>query len=184
MIALVAPSTLVPRQTRQMPVISLPVDKPKIVFHATMMAIQNFGFFTMYYDLWGATPPESLCTETRTWVAAMAITCFCEAFLCVGMGFGGYMDDVCLFAFYWFAHLIGGGAYTLCTVFIPLARFSEQGLACSALDPINGERVKVVYFVHAALYLVYVGGMLAITYYSFLKPTCFSRTAGRYSELP
>ena len=32
-----------------MPVVSLPADKPKIVFHAAMMAIQNFGFFTMYW---------------------------------------------------------------------------------------------------------------------------------------
>ena len=39
-----------------MPVRSLPEDKPKIVFHAAMMVIQNFGFFTMYFDAWGASP--------------------------------------------------------------------------------------------------------------------------------
>ena len=31
---------------------------------------------------------------------------------------------------------------------------------------------------HAALYLVYVGGMLSITYFSFLKPNFFSGSAG------
>jgi hypothetical protein len=36
-------------------VVSLPQDKPKIAFHAAMMAIQNFGFFKMYFDVWGST---------------------------------------------------------------------------------------------------------------------------------
>ena len=34
-------------QFATMPVSSLAEDKPKIVFHAAMMAIQNFGFFNM-----------------------------------------------------------------------------------------------------------------------------------------
>ena len=40
-----------------MPVVSLPADKPKIVFHAAMMAIQNFGFFTMYWVRETYRPP-------------------------------------------------------------------------------------------------------------------------------
>ena len=44
-----------------MPVRSLPEDKPKIVFHAAMMVIQNFGFFTMYFDAWGASPKAETC---------------------------------------------------------------------------------------------------------------------------
>ena len=60
--------------------LSLPADKPKIVFHAAMMAIQNFGFFIMYFDIWGATPMGAtgteVCDDTRFAVSFMALTCF------------------------------------------------------------------------------------------------------------
>merc|ERR1711988_977813 len=152
-----------------MPVESLPEDKPKIVFHAAMMAIQNFGFFTMYYDTWGATPHVETCDTTRAAVSMMALTCFCVTFLCVAMGFGGYIDSKAQFTLFWFAHLIGGSFYTACTVTIPSARFSDEGVECAKLAPVTGERIASVYYLHAALYLVYVGGMLSITYFSFLK---------------
>ena len=145
-------------------------DKPKIVFHAAMMAVQNFGFFTMYFDTWGDTPDAGVCHDTRFWVAFMAMTCFCEAFLCIGMGFGGYTDDAFVFPLYFLAHLVGGGCYTLCTVAIPLARYSSDGKECAALSPVNGDRIQLVYIMHAALYLVYVGGMLSILFFSYLKP--------------
>ena len=34
-----------------MGVISSPADKPKILLYAAMMAIQNFGFYLMYYPI-------------------------------------------------------------------------------------------------------------------------------------
>ena len=50
-------------------IIPLDADKPKIAFHAAMMAIQNFGFFVMYWDIWGATPSsayqDGVCDSTR-----------------------------------------------------------------------------------------------------------------------
>ena len=156
---------------------SLPQDKSKIVFHASMMMIQNFGFLMMHYDIWAATPgPTSHsdpCEDTRFAVAFMALTCFCVAFLCVGMAFGGYTDDSCTFSLYWLAHLVGGACYTICTVIIPMARFSDAGTECAALSPVNGDRLQAVYVAHALLYFVYVGGMLSITYFSYVKPTFF-----------
>ena len=154
---------------------STPADKPKIAFHAAMMTVQNFGFMIMYYDTWGNTPNESVCDDTRLYVAWMVMTCFCEAWLCIGMGMGGYADNRCLFTFYWLCHLVGGGSYIFCTAAIPLARYSADGMACARLAPINGDRIQLVYIMHAALFLGYVGNMLSITYYSFLKPTCFSK---------
>ena len=71
----------------------LDADKPKIVFHAAMMCLQNFGFFIMYFALWLATPAAEACAETRFAEGFMALMCFLVAFLCVGMGFGGYIDD-------------------------------------------------------------------------------------------
>jgi len=158
-------------------------DKPKILFHAAMMAIQNFGFFVMYWDLWGFTPGApavgpDVCEDTRFATGFMALTCFCVAFLCVGMGFGGYTDDVFVFTLYWLLHLVGGACYTVCTIMVPLARFSDDGKDCAASSPVNGgDRLEAVYIMHAALYLVYVGGMLSITYFSFLKPNFFSGSA-------
>lgn len=161
--------------------LSLPADKPKIVFHAAMMAIQNFGFFIMYFDIWGATPMRAtgteVCDDTRFAVSFMALTCFVETFLCVGMGFGGYIDDQRTFVLYWLLHLVGGGCYIVSTITVPLARFSDDGEACAAISPINGDRLEHVYYLHAALFLVYVGGMLSITYFSFIKPSFFSDTA-------
>eukprot|EP00466_Bigelowiella_natans_P003888 jgi/Bigna1/71074/fgenesh1_pg.14_\ len=152
---------------------SLPQDKPKIVFHAAMMAIQNFGFMIFYYDIWGQTPHDSKCQSTRDAVAMMSVTCFCVAFLCVGMAFGGYTDDQFVFALYWFAHLAGGAAYTICTITIPIARYSSKGKDCAALAPLTGDRIEIIYILHALLYFVYVGGMLSITYFSFIKPTYY-----------
>ena len=151
---------------------SLPADKPKIVFHATMMAIQNFGFFIMYFATWMATPEAEVCAESRFAEGFMALTCFLVSFLCVGMGFGGYIDDDFTFAFYWIAHAVPAvGGYTTCTFLIPLARFSETGMACAALSPVVGSVVQGVYIVHAGLYWCYVGNMVSVTYFSFLKPT-------------
>ena len=47
----------------------------------------------MYFDIWGPTPAAATCAETRFAVGFMAMTCFYVAFMCVGMGFGGYTDD-------------------------------------------------------------------------------------------
>lgn len=150
----------------------LDADKPKIVFHAAMMSIQNFGFFIMYFAIWLATPEAGVCAESRFAEAFMALTCFLVAFLCVGMGFGGYVDDGFHFPFYWIAHAIPAvGGYTTCTFLIPMARFSETGKACVALAPVIGSAVQAVYILHAGLYWCYVCNMVAVTYYSFLKPT-------------
>ena len=105
----------------------------------------------------------------------MAMTCFVVAFLCVGMGFGGYTDDPFVFALYWFAHLVGGLCYTICTIVIPMERFSDAGMACAELNPVNGDRIQLVFIMHAALYVVYVGGMLSITYFSYIKPTYYGK---------
>jgi len=148
---------------------SLPADKPKIAFHATMMAIQNAGFFIMYFTVWMATPADATCDSTSSAVGTMAITCFMVTWLCVGMGFGGYTDDALVFGLYWFVHLVGGSMYTGCTLTIPWALYSDEGKGCAAISPVSGSISKAVYAGHAGLYLVYVGGMLSITYFSFLK---------------
>ena len=159
-----------------MAVMSLPEDKPKIAFHVVMMFIQNFGFFIMYYDIWGSTPYDGTCDSTRFAVGFMALSCFLVSFLCVGMGMGGYTDDKKLFPFYWTVHaIVAVGGYTSCTYLIPAARYSVEGLACAALVPVNGERIVYVFYVHAALYFVYVYSMLSVTYYSFLKPTYYAQ---------
>jgi len=155
-----------------MPVKPLAADKTKIVFHAAMMSLQNFGFFIMYFAVWLATPAAEVCAETRFAEGFMALTCFLVAFLCVGMAFGGYTEDGFIFALYWIAHAVPAvGGYTTCTFLIPTARFSESGWACAALEPVVGSVVQGVYIVHAGLYWCYVGNMLSVTYFSFLKPT-------------
>ena len=158
-----------------MPVNSLPEDKPKIAFHSVMMAIQNFGFFTMYWDIWGATSYESTCQGTRNSTGMMAMTCFCESFLCVAMAYGGYVSDSLLFPLNWILHLIGGICYIICTITVPLNRWSTEGIACAKLNPVNGDRLSTVYIFHAALFMVYVVSMLSITYFSFIKATCFNK---------
>jgi hypothetical protein len=202
--------------------------------HAAMMAIQNFGFFIMYYDIWGDTPAGDatggVCDETRLWVGVMALDCWGVAHLCVGMAYAGYTEGHFWFPFYCashrasvaararasclhaaaspallgqslplrrprsprlsthycccccccccccflsclvccagFFHLFIALGYVLCTLTIPLARWSDDGKACAKLAPTNGERLEVVYFVHAAFFLYYVYNMLSVTYLS------------------
>lgn len=95
-------------------------------------------------------------------------------FECVvaGMGFGGYIDDTVTFAFYWIAHAIPAvGGYTTCTFLVPIARFSEAGVACAALGPVAGEAINAVMILEMGLYWCYVCNMVAVTYFSFIKPT-------------
>ena len=94
------------------------------------------------------------------------------------MGFGGYTDDAKVFTLYWLLHLVGGACYSICTILIPLERWSDAGKACADLNKTNGDRVAVTWYMHAALYFVYVGGMLSITYFSFLKSTFFPSKVG------
>ena len=147
-------------------------DKPKILFHIAMMSIQNFGFFMMYFAAWMGLPAAAECGDTSFAVAFMSLTCFLVSWLCIGMGFGGYTDDPAIFALYWIGHAVPAvGGYTTCTFLIPIARFSETGAACAALSPVVGSVVQWVFVVHAGLYFCYVGNMVSVTYFSFLKPT-------------
>merc|ERR1711988_1225096 len=136
---------------RKSVIYSLPQDKPKIVFHAAMMAIQNFGFMVLYNSTWAATPHVDVCDSTRYAVGLISMTCFLVAFLCVGMGFGGYTDDKAVFALFWYLHLVGGSLYTASPVIIPVARYSDDGNKCSDLAPTNGERINAIWIMHAAL---------------------------------
>ena len=108
-------------------------------------------------------------------VALFFIVVVFTVVFCVFMGFGGYSDDPCLFPFAWLVHLAGGLCYIFCTVAVPVARYSSDGKACAALHPVIGDRVQVVYIMHAALFNVYVGGMLSITYFSYIKPKLRAR---------
>merc|ERR1712178_472979 len=56
-------------------------DKPKIAFYAVMMAIQNFGFFIMYYALFGDIPAnhESDCSNLRFWIGFLHWTALWRA---------------------------------------------------------------------------------------------------------
>merc|ERR1711988_1705775 len=102
-----------------------------------------------------------VCDATRYATGMMALTCFCVAFLCVGMALGGATSDFYTFTIMWFLHLIGGSMYTACTVIVPIARFSDEGEDCARSAPVNGDRLYAVYIAHAGLYLSYVGGMLS-----------------------
>mmetsp|Transcript_4040 Transcript_4040/g.9634 ORF Transcript_4040/g.9634 Transcript_4040/m.9634 type:complete len:176 (+) Transcript_4040:123-650(+) len=159
-----------------MPVNSLLSDKPTICFHAAMMVVQNFGFFVMYYGLWGDAPIDAVCDSVRFSVGFMALTCFYVAFMCIAMAYGGYTDDSVLFPLYWFGHLAGGLCYIFCTYAIPAAVFyTEDGTSCTTtVAPIYGARLKAVYFTHAVLFLFYVYNMLSITYFSWAKATFFT----------
>ena len=97
------------------------------------------------------TPPH----PTRYATGMMALTCFCVAFLCVGMGLGGATSDYYTFLVMWYLHLVGGSMYTACTVIVPAARYSGDGEDCAALSPVNGDRLNAVYTLHATLYLFY-----------------------------
>ena len=82
------------------------------------------------------------------------------------------VDDNLTFAFYWIAHAIPAvGGYTTCTFLVPMARFSAEGLACAALNPVAGSAIQGVFLVEAILYWCYVCNMVAVTYFSFIKPT-------------
>ena len=144
----------------------------QIVFHVAMMTVQNFGFFIMYFALWLNTPSKPVCDDTRFAEGYMALTCFLVSWLCLGMGFGGYTEDSVLFPLYWIGHATPAvGGYCVCTFLVPIARFAPDGVACAAYAPVIGNAVHGVYLVHAVLFFCYVGNMLSVTYFSFLKPT-------------
>ena len=44
-------------------------------------------------------------------------------------------------------------------------------MACAALAPVTGSALQAVYILEAGLYWCYVGNMVSVTYFSFVKPT-------------
>merc|ERR1711965_569252 len=148
---------------------SLPEDKPKIMFVAFMMFVQNFGFFVQYYSNFHFIPSQSECYDLRFWVALFALDCFVESFVCIWMAMAGYTDDAC-FCIYWVLHLLVALPYVLCTITIPLAIYSDDGVACRASAGSTLYPLVASYWLHLSLFFVYVAHMLMITYYSFLKP--------------
>jgi len=160
-----------------MAVTSFPEDKPKIMFYAAMMWIQNFGFFFMYFLMYMSMPDPAggECTNLRFWVGVFALDCFVESFCCVWMGMGGYTDDGCLFPVMWIVHLLVALPYVLCTITIPVAIYSDDGKACREVAGPPLYPLVPVYWTHCGLFIVYVWMMLSITYYSFLKPTFFRK---------
>ena len=158
-----------------MPVKCLPADKPKILFYGAMMAIQNYGFYAMYYPLFLAVPPVAECSSMRYWLGFFAIDCFVEAFCVLWMAMGGYVEDTFWFAFGWFLHLFVALPYCICSVVIPYIIYNGDGLTCrTTYMGQYGITLEPVVLVHVALFLVYVWMMLSITYYSFAKATFFT----------
>ena len=89
-----------------MPALSSPADKPKILFYGAMMAIQNFGFFLMYFLIWLFVPLGDTCSDTRFWIGFFSLDCFVESFCVLWMAMGGYVDSTCWFIFGWMLHLV------------------------------------------------------------------------------
>ena len=139
-----------------MAVFSLAVDKPKILFYCAMMAIQNYGFHAMYYNMWTSIPLSETCDDMRLWIGVFAIDCFVESFCVLWMAMGGYTDDVCMFTYGWILHLVVALPYCLCTYTIPVAMFSDEGTACRETMGTHGPILVVTYYTHAALFMVYV----------------------------
>ena len=86
-----------------MPVAPLDEDKPKILFYGAMMAIQNFGFFLMYFGVFPQIPLSIdgvlECETLRFWVGFFGIDCFVESFCVLWMAMGGYTSSGPGFAF-------------------------------------------------------------------------------------
>ena len=141
----------------------LPEDKPRIAFTAAMMWVQNFGFFLMHMMMWIFIPDEDTCSSLRFWIGFFSLDCFVKSFVCLWMGMAGYTDDGRLFPAMWILHLLVALPYVLCTFTIPVAMFSDDGVACrgnvSFLKPL-----VPIWILHASLFLVYVVMMLTVTY--------------------
>jgi len=164
----------------------LETDKPKIVFYGAMMAIQNFGFFLMYFQLWPTIPAfqalpsgtgQADCQYLRFWVGFFALDCFVESFCCVWMAMFGYTSQGKGFAFGWVLHLLVALPYCVSTVGLPVAIYSDAAEVCRAAMGPGSDVLVAVYWTHCGLFLVYVWMMLSITYFSFLKPTFITKAS-------
>ena len=144
-------------------------DRPKLVFYAAMMTIQNFGFFIMYYVVFGDIPDIDECSNLRYWVGLFALDCFVESFVCVWMAKAGYTEG--FFKLMWVVHLLVALPYVLCTFTIGINLYSDDGIACQAANSGPLYKLTAVYWTHVGLFNVYVWMMLSITYYSFVKPS-------------
>jgi len=138
-----------------------------------MMAIQNYGFFQMYFLMWFFIPvlANGDCDNMRFWVGFFALDCFVESFCCVWMAMGGFIGSPCMFTFGWLLHLIVALPYCISSVGIPYVLYNSGGPECRAAMGPAGLVLEPVVWVHIALFLVYVWCMLSITWYSFAKAT-------------
>ena len=67
----------------------------QILFYCAMMAIQNFGFFIMYFFLNLSVPVLADCANMRYWTGFFGLDCFVESFCVLWMAMGGYIDSNC-----------------------------------------------------------------------------------------
>jgi len=164
----------------QLTVLSAPEDKPKILFYGAMMAIQNYGFYQAYYQLYPTIPVSvgtASCASLRFWSGFFALDCFVESFCCLWLAMGGNVDSGFWFAFGWILHLLVALPYCISSVAIPVAMYDDDGKACRKAMGAGGDAYSVVAWTHICLFLVYVWMMLSITYYSFLKPTFITKVS-------
>merc|ERR1711988_131783 len=168
--------------TLAMPTLSIPEDKPKLMFTAFMMFVQNFGFFLMYFLIWMEIPLHDDCEDLRFWVGCFALDCFVESFVCVWMAMAGYTDDQ-NFPYFWILHLLVALPYVLCTITIPLSIYADSGVTCRNAGSARMYPLVAVFWTHCGLFNVYVWMMLSVTYWSFVKPT-FAPFGGEKVEAP
>merc|ERR1711988_363368 len=136
-----------------MPVKCLPEDKPKILFYGAMMAVQNYGFYQMYYPIFLSVPVLADCNNLRFWTGFFAIDCFVESFCCLWMAYGGYIDSTSWFAFGWILHLLVALPYCIATAGVPMAIYSDEGTKCRAAMGPTGLAIIPVYLTHAILFM-------------------------------
>ena len=163
-----------------MPVYSTPADKPKIVFYGAMMAIQNFGFFTMYTPSTPFIPIMTTAAATCASGSRSSRSTASSRPFCLWMAMGGHIDSCVMFAFGWFLHLFVALPCCISSVGIPYVVYSDAGTLCRASMGTAGLTLVPVMWTHIALFLVYVWCMLSITYYSFLKATFITKGTGRW----
>ena len=135
-----------------------------------MCIIQNYLFFSLFWELWQNTGQSSDCLTTYFTLGFDTMTCFSVCILVFGVILGALVESVRLFCFFFVLHGIGGLAYSAAVVLVGLARFSDNGRACALIVGGGfGDRLTVVWAAQTFLYLAYTSCMGCIGYQAYGK---------------
>ncbi|CAE8581717.1 unnamed protein product [Polarella glacialis] len=127
---------------------------------------QHYTIFLTYWDLRSQIVSAAAYSDTSFWLVFNSFVCFYVSVMVCGVLLGDWIDgSKTAWWFFFFAHLVGGLAYTVATFKLGAAICGADGEKCAAANTGFGDKSAAVWeTTQAAFYVPYVVCMVSLAY--------------------